>query len=188
MFLPPTKHSAATSPCPSSCNTSSSKQLMREDPDLERWNYRMQGKGCRTVRFWEERIRDRNVLNTATPPALCKLCWRSLEARAAPGRALTPSLCPSQSTGKEIQGWLQGLLLPSLAALVPPCVLHLFRDLTQNPTPLLWSTSHCQTEMLCFLLHPTEKLSMSGGHQRFSQNIWGLVFFLCFKKTLILAL
>lgn len=129
----------------------------------------MQGKGCRTVRFWGERI------NNTTPPALCRLCWRNLEAMTAPGRALTLSLSTSQSTGKEIQGWLQGLFLflllflPSLAALIPPCVLHLFRDLTQNPTPFLftlWRTSHCQTEMLCFLLHPTEKLrSMSGGQQ-----------------------
>lgn len=59
---------------------------------------------CGTFRFWEERIRDRNVLNTATPPALCKLWWRSLEARAAPGRALTPSLSTSQSTGKYRDG------------------------------------------------------------------------------------
>lgn len=36
MFLPPTKHSAANSPFPPSCNTSTSKQLTREDPDLER--------------------------------------------------------------------------------------------------------------------------------------------------------
>lgn len=122
------------------------------------------------VRFWGERIRDRNVPNTATPPAPCKRCWRSLEARAAPGRALTPSLTTSQSTVKEIQRWLQGLLLlPSLAALVPPCALHLFGDLTQNPTPFLftlWRASHCQTEMLCLLVDPTEKLRfMSGGQQ-----------------------
>lgn len=152
---------------------------MREVPDLERQNYRTQAKGCRTVRFWGERIRDRNVLNTAAPPALCKLSWRGLEARAAPGRALTPSLCTSQSTGKEIQGWLQGpllLLLPNLAALIPPCVLHLFRDLTLNPMPFLftlWRTSHCQTEMLCSLLRPTEKTEVHVWRAAMSLKISG---------------
>lgn len=80
------------------------------------------------------------MLNTATPPALCKLCWRTLEARTAPGRALSLSLSTSQSTEKEVQGWLQGLLLSSLAALIPACVLHLFRGLKiQNPAPFLFT-------------------------------------------------
>lgn len=137
----------------------------------------------------EERLQDREILGRgdwgqecaehSNTPSTLQAVLRSLEARAAPGRALLLHSAPAKAQGGST-GMLQGLLfLPSLAALIPPCVLHLFRGLTQNPAPSspLWGTSPCQTEMLCFLLLPAEKLrSMSGGQQQFS-NYLGIYLF-----------
>ena len=133
--------------------------------------------------------------NAASPlPAVTGGCGK-LAGEGSPGRG-SRSFARATEEHRERQVWPQGLflffllLLPCLAALIPPWVLPLFRGLTQNPPclPLCSLEDLRLPETQRFLLHHTEKLrSVSRGQQQWLKIPGDWFFFSNVKKRHIFA-